>query len=197
MKPEWGGALAIATTLACIVGSSPSFGATFGNDSGSVWADTPMGRFECRDNDRTNYLQMITVGGKSVFQEQPSPDGPGGSSLYQGVRAEPGECPGIIANEQGYLIIARAIQPPQYRVFGYAVINFNDQKLLITELGQGQGPGDSKISDAKRLVWGNSGLTLQFFGYLADDETPGTDAAHPKFYKVRFNFSTGAVEVVK
>jgi hypothetical protein len=190
--------LFIATCLgALFLGSQSSFAATFGDDYYSSWAETPRGRFECRDDKSTEYRQTITLGGTLVFREIPGPRSLGGPTLSDGIKNESTGCPEIIANQNGYLVIKRAVQPPHYGVMGYAIINFNDPKFLLTELGQGQYPEDEKISASKRLKWSATGLTLQFVGYLADEQAASADSPPSKLHKVRFNFNKQAAEIVK
>jgi hypothetical protein len=183
--------------IVCILGPQSSFGGTFGSDLSSSWADTPKGRFECRDDASTDFQQVLTLGSTRIYQQQSSPEGPGGPTLSDGIQDENTGCPDIVANRNGYLVIVRAVQPPHYGVSGYAVINFNNPKLPVIELAQGQDPRDSKIKDANRLKWDDKGLTLQFIGYLANEQTSTTSTPPPKPHRVRFNFSNETVEVVK
>lgn len=200
MTVDWSKALILGASVATLtLGAERSFGATFGNDlqDGSAWADTPKGRFECRKGASTDYRQTIMVGSKYIYREPRSPNAPGGRTLSDGIRDERVGCPDIIANQQGYLVIVRAVQPPHYGVQGYAVINFNDEKFSLVELGQGQYPADSKIKSAKRLRWTDTGLTLQFIGYLPEEQAASADTPPPKFHKVRLTFGHEAPEVIK
>jgi hypothetical protein len=178
-------------------GAQSAYGATYGSDLNSSWADTPAGKFECRDDKSTDYKQTIAVGSKRIYQEPVSPNPRGGPTLFEGILDEASGCPEIIANREGYLVIVRPVQPPQYLVRGYAIINFNDPKFPLVELGQGQDEADSKIPPAKRIEWTDKGMTLQFVGYLADEQTGSADTPRPKRHKVRFSFGGGAPQVVK
>jgi hypothetical protein len=178
-----------------LLASFSSFAENFGSDPDSSWADTPKGRFECRNDASTKYLQRITVGGKLVYQEALGPDGNGGPRLSNGVLSYDPGCPTVIANQRGYAVIVRATQPPQYGVNGYAVIDFNRPDLPVVELGQGQDPRDSKIKN--RLAWTETGLALKFVGYLVEEQSGSTTSPPPKMHEVRFNFSNGKAEVLK
>jgi hypothetical protein len=190
--------IAVAAFIAIfILGGQSAFGATYGGDQDSSWADTPAGRFECRDDKTTDFKQTISVGSKRIYQEPVSPNPRGGPTLFDGIRDEAGGCPEIIANRQGYLVIVRPVQPPQFLVRGYAVINFNDPKFPLIELGQGQDEEDSRIRPAKRIEWTDGGMTLEFIGYLASEQTADADTPRPRRHKVHYSFGRQAPEVVK
>lgn len=198
LKTELKRSFFTATCLvALFLGSQSSFAATFGDDDYSSWADTPRGRFECRDDKSTDHKQTITVGGTLVFREILSPRPLGGPTLSDGIRNESSGCPVVIANQNGYLVIKRAVQPPHFGVIGYAIINFNDPRFPLVELGQGQYPEDEKISASRRLKWTETGLTFQFIGYLADEQAASADSPPSRLHKVRFNFDRQAAETIK
>lgn len=185
----------LATLL--ILPSLYAFAAAFGNDVGGSWADTPKGRFECRNDASTKYLQRITVGAALIYQERGTnnPDGNGGPNLSDGILVYDPGCAIIIANERGYAVIVRSIQPPHYGVSGYGIIDFNRHDFPVIELGQGQHPRDSKIKN--RLMWAKTGLTLNFFGFLVEEESASTNSPLPKSHQVRFSFTSGKVDVIK
>lgn len=177
--------------------SAGALAESFGNEPGAAWAETPRGRFECRNDASTRYLQRITLGSALLYQERGSnnPQGNGGPRLANGISSYDPGCPEIVANQGGRLVIVRATQPPHYGGSGYALIDFNRPDLPVIELGQGQDPRDAKIRN--RLAWSDSGLSLKFFGYLAEEESAARNAPPPKAHEVRLQFSSGKLEVVQ
>lgn len=75
-----------ALLLSCAL---PCCADAFGNDLGGSWAETPKGRFECRNDASTKFLQRITVAGTVIYQERGTnnPDGNGGPNLSNGILA--------------------------------------------------------------------------------------------------------------
>ena len=185
-----------ALTIAILLCSSvPSVAATFGSNQDSSWAETPRGRFECRKDASTKYLQRITVAGALIYRESGNnPEDPGGPTLSSGILSYDPGCPDIIANQKGYVVIFRATQPPHYGVRGYGVINFNRPDFPVTELGQGYGFRDSKRD---RLKWSATGISLKFFGWLVDEDSATTKSPAPKLHEVHFRFSNGNLDVIK
>ncbi|MBV8665530.1 MAG: hypothetical protein JO269_03510 [Burkholderiaceae bacterium] len=150
----------------------------FGNSLYESWADTPVGKFSCKVDQSTNYLQVLKLDNKIIFQQIPEPISPGGGKLSLGIDNFNAGCPVILDNHNGYVVIVRDIFPPSFGIQGYAVINFNDVNMSIMELGAGQRPADDKISKTERLKWSDNVLTLKYFGYT--NEAPGGDENSPK-----------------
>ena len=94
-------ALCMVTFLGLI---TTSFAERFSSEGGYFWADTPIGRLECHEEDG---LQVVKIGGKEEYRK-PDPFGPnsdrkGGSILPYGIQGGIG-CPKFIANESGYVV---------------------------------------------------------------------------------------------
>lgn len=172
--------------------------APFGNAIGYAWADTPQGKFECRDDKSTNYLQVLKINGQIVFQEKLSPDGIlEGETLAAGIEERGVGCPAVLANEKGYVVVVRDTQPPAFGLQGYAVIDFNKKDPALVSLVEGQRPQDSKISDKRRFQWSDKGLTLRYFGYLPGESGGSKNSPKPHAHEVFLDFVSGAVETIK
>src|SRR5262245_44113767 len=144
--------------LTLVVTGHTVFAANFGNALMHAWATTPHGKFECREDESTGNRQVLTLGGRVVYQQPPNESVQGGATLVQGIRNENVGCPSIVASQAGYVVIVRDTQPPSYGIQGYAVINFNNMPPTVTELAEGQRPGDEKSgtkigSLGTRPVW--------------------------------------------
>jgi hypothetical protein len=183
--------------LLLVVIGNPAFAANFGNALSRSWAATPHGKFECREDESTGNRQVLTLGGRVVYQQPPNESVQGGATLLQGIRNENVGCPSIVASQAGYVVIVRDTQPPSYGIQGYAVINFNNTPPTVTELAEGQRPGDEKIRDKDRIAWGKSGLVLRYYGYPRAQPGGSVHSPKPKAYSVRLDFSSEEVSQIK
>lgn len=191
-----------ARALAAMLASAApnlTFGAeNFGNEPFSAWADTPRGRFECRWDESTGHHQVLKLGGRVLFQEQPGPEGiVEGETISSGIVDWTGGCTTIMANRAGYVIVVRATAPPPYGLQGYAVINFNLADPPLVALGVGQRPQDDKIPDDRRLAWSDSGVTVRYFGYPLGESGGSLYSPKPRSHEVRFDFATGEAKQIR
>jgi hypothetical protein len=186
-----------------------SFASDFGNEGGSIWADTPVGKFECRADKSTKYRQVLKINGYEIYRE---PDhltiNSGGNSLLDGISMGPRQdrspgCPKIIENKLGYVVYeydqAREISNNPHvdvydasGVINYEIINFNVSPPTIISLTQ------VKLRDGKAyqtcFTWDNKGFIMRYYGYPFDKigEYP-----KPKFHTIRFDFATQKISSVK
>jgi hypothetical protein len=172
--------------------------ANFGHDLQGVWADTPQGKFECTNNEGTNYRQILKLNGRVVFR-QSSETGwiDEDDTLAKGIRHEGVGCPSIIANERGYVVILRDTQPPHYGVQGYAVIDFNEKEPILVTLAEGQRPQDDKITRRERFEWSAKGLRFRYFGYRPDQASSTVGSPKPRPHELFLDFSSDIVDVIK
>jgi hypothetical protein len=171
---------------------------TYENGLDHMWVDTPKGKFECKKDKSTNYRQVLKLNGKTVFKEIEGPDDiQEGENISSGILDMNLGCPFVIENRNGYVVIMRDTQPPDFGLQGYAVINFNKPTPTLKSLGEGQRPKDEKIPASKRLQWSDTDITLNYFGYTL--EHPGGDANSPKpgIHQVRYKFVSEDVERLK
>ena len=196
--------LTVALCIVTFLGlSTASFAEKFGNEDNYFWANTPIGRLECREEDGR---QIIKIGGKEEYRK-PNPFGPnsdskGGSILPYGIQGGIG-CPTFIANESGYIVYeyeqAREISnnplveiPDVNGVMNYKVINFNVSPPVIIDLTQ------VKYREGKtyksRFTWDKNGFTLRYYGYPFDKmwEYP-----KPRIHTIRFDFVTQKISRIK
>jgi hypothetical protein len=183
--------------LLLVVIGNPAFAANFGNALSRSWAATPHGKFECREAESTGTRQVLTLGGSVVYQQPPNESVQGGATLWQGMRNENVGCPSIVASQAGYVVLVRDTQPPSYGIQGYAVINFHTTPPTVTELAEGQRPGDEKIRDKARIAWGKSGLVLRYYGYPRAQPGGAVHSPKPKASSVRLDFSSAEVSQIK
>jgi hypothetical protein len=186
----------LVSGLAC---AWSAVGAQFENGIDSTWVETPQGKFECTSSKATNYLQVLRLAGRVIFQEQ---SGPGGGiaeddTLLHGIRQENVGCPWVAAVRGGYVLIGRDVQPPAFGSIGYAVIDFNKLAPSLTELALGQRPQDDNISTSNRVEWSAKSLTLRLVGYTLDEQCCTVGAPKPRPISVRYTFESQRVEVVK
>lgn len=153
----------IALTCVAVDISAAQFGNTYGESS---WADTPRGRFECVNNAATEHRQVLRLNKQLLYQQTSQHAEPSETDLLKnGIVHRDIGCPEILGSEGGFVIMVRALQPPQYQEYGYLAVDFNETDPVLLELGTGQGPKDEGISSARRLVWMPGGLALSYFGY--------------------------------
>jgi hypothetical protein len=171
----------------------------FGNESGYAWAITPQGKFECRCDASTKYLQVLTLGGRTIFQDKGGPDGIIESdTIASGITEQNIGCPTILSNRNGFVVIVRDTRPPSYGIQGYAIIDFNEKDLPLTILGEGQRPEDGdRISKSDRIKWSEDGLTLRYFGYKMNEESGVVNSPKPNLHETRFDFGAGVARQVR
>jgi len=170
---------------------------SFINDFETVWAETPKGRFECLKGAATDNLQVLKLNGRVLFEEKPGPNGiVEGKTLANGIRHENMGCPEVIGNENGYIVMARAVQPPQYGLTGYVLVDVNAKQPRLVALCTATRSKDEKIAKAQRFVWSATGVTLRYVGYRCD-ESENSPGAKPGPHEVRYEFASGAVQQLK
>jgi hypothetical protein len=98
-------------SVAAVAFIPSSIAGNFGNDIYSSWADTPKGKFECRQDKSTNNLQVLKLGGRLLYQQPRNEFIQGGNDLTTGIRNENIGCPEVIASKDGYLIVVRDTIP--------------------------------------------------------------------------------------
>ena len=180
--------------LACAASADAE---SFINDFETVWAETPKGRFECLKGAATEQRQVLKLNGRVLFEEKPSPDGiVEGKTLANGIKHEDMGCPEVVGNQNGYIVMERAVQPPQYGLSGYVLVDVNAAQPRLVALCTASRSKDEKIAKAQRLVWSAGGVNLRYFGYRCG-ESANSDAAKPGPHEVRFDFATGAVQQLK
>lgn len=196
--------LAIALSIVTFLGlPTIVFAEKYGNKNGSFWADTPIGRLECREEDGR---QVITIGGKEEYRK-PNPYGPdsdkkGGNILPYGVEGGVG-CPIVIANESGYIVYKHEqipeisnnplVQVPDVSgVMNYSIINFNVSPPLIIDLTQVK--YHEGLAYQPRIVWDKNGFTMRYYGYPFDKMW---QYPKPKFHTIRFDFVTQKISRIK
>lgn len=177
------------------VASSSAFADHFENKLNYFSADTPQGKFECVIDKSTNNQQVLRLNSKVIFR-QAAGKGIQGGDLVEGIAIGDVRCPDIVANHNGYLVIARSIQPPWYGLVDYAVINFNDKPATFTELVEAQSPQDEKVNAANRVSWDKRGFTLTYVGYKLGEYGGSVDSPKPRRYKVRLEFADDTVSQV-
>lgn len=186
-----------------------AFANEFGNEDRFTWADTPIGRFECRADKSTKYNQVLKINDKEIYRE---PDhltiSSGGNTIYDGISMGPIQagspaCPKIIENKMGYVVYkykqAREISnnphveiPDVTGVINYEVINFNLSPPVIINLSQTQSREGKKYQPS--FTWDSKGLTMRYFGYPFDKMG---QYPKPKFHTVRFDFATQKISRIK
>ena len=170
---------------------------SFINDFETVWAETPKGRFECLKGSATEQRQVLKLNGRVLFEEKPNPAGiVEGKTLANGIKHEDMGCPEVVGNENGYIVMERAVQPPQYGLAGYVLVDVNTAQPRLVALCKASRSKDEKIAKAQRLVWSATGVNLRYFGYRCD-ESENSPGAKPGPHEVRVEFATGAVQQLK
>lgn len=170
---------------------------SFINDFETVWAETPKGRFECLKGPATDQRQVLKLNGRVLFEETPNPDGiVEGKTLANGIKHEDMGCPEVVGNENGHVVLVRAVQPPQYGLTGYVLVDVNAAPPRLVALCKASRAKDEKIAKAQRLVWSATGVNLRYFGYRCD-ESEHDPGAKPATHEVRVTFATGAVQQLK
>ena len=173
------------TTIAFVFFAATPPAASFGQLENGAWADTPKGRFECQI--ATEGIQTLKLDGTVIYRGV-SPDlvkdGPITDGFLAGDTSGVG-CFDIIDNAAGYLVIQRAISPPWYRLYDFAVIDFGASPPSITELVEGdRPPGKSQ----KRIVlWNAKGFSLRYYGLPIGAER---ESEEPALHELWFDFGT-------
>jgi hypothetical protein len=196
-KSSVGSMVSTLGVLILVVLGHTAFATNFGNALSGSWADTPQGKFACRADESTSNRQVLTLGESVVYQQPPNEDVQGGPTLVHGIRNENVGCPSIIASHAGYVVIVRDTQPPSYGIQGYAVINFNATPPTVTELAEGQRPGDEKIRDHDRIAWDKTSLVLRYHGYPRAQPGGSVRSPKPQAHSVRLDFASEAVSQLK
>lgn len=168
---------------------------TFENLSNKSWANTPKGKFECSENATGKYL--LKLSGKIIFQGNLMAVNQLGGFLKDGLKNDNTGCPQIISSHLGYVVVVRDVQPPHYGIQGYAVINFNDQEYLVTELGEGQRPRDEGIPEKSRITWDAKGFKLVYFGYPMEQQGGSANSPKARMHAVRYDFKLDEARQVR
>ena len=164
-----------------------------------VWANTPVGKFECVEEKTGNENYVLKLDGKIIhegnFHNDSSSD-----FLEDGLGNDLGHCPDILENKNGYLIIIFYQQPPFYGVYEYAVINFHQSEKsvsdavagrhIVSELGTGQSKNDKKIPIKERIKWDEKGFTFTYFGYEMNEECCTKESPRSQMHAVRYDFKS-------
>lgn len=170
----------LSLTLSCLMLSAAGsiLAAPFTNDLDSFSADTPRGEFECICNGSTDYKQVLMLDGIEIYRQPRLLLRPNETNLLQdGIVHEDIGCPTILDNREGFILMIRNLQPPQYGVMGYVLADFNESEPTLIDLGIAENPQDDEIPPDQRLTYNSDGFTLHYFGYA-----PGVDPqeAQPK-----------------
>jgi hypothetical protein len=188
----------VCAFLALVAASGAGKCADFENDLGSMWVKTPKGEFECINNKATDYLQVLRLDGRVIYEEVRGPDGiREDSTLRHGIVQEGVGCPWVVAVHQGLVVIVRDLQPPAFGVQGYAVIDFNKGEPSLTHLAAGQRPRDDNIPSERRIEWSEGSFVLRVLGFAPDEECCTVGSPEPRALRVRYTYENGRVEVVK
>lgn len=159
---------------------------------------TPKGKFECINNQATDYLQVLRLDGRVIYEQVRGPDGiTEDSTLRHGIVQRGVGCPWVVAVHRGLVVIVRELQPPAYGVQGYAVIDFNKAQPSLIRLAAGQRPEDDNIPSERRIEWSEGSFLLRVLGYAPDEECCTVGAPEPRELRVRYTYENGRVEVVK
>lgn len=173
------------STIAFVFLATTPPAASFGPLENGAWADTPKGRFECEI--ATGGIQTLKLDGKVIYHGV-SPDlvkdGPISEGFLSGDTSGVG-CFEIIDNAAGYLVIQRAISPPWYGLYDFAVIDFGPSPPTITELVEGDTPPGK--SQTRVVVWDAKGFRLRYYGLPIGAER---ESEKPALHELRFDFGT-------
>lgn len=186
---------AVATSL--LLGSAcPALAATFSNLAGEAFsAQTPQGVFECVSNAATGHRQVLKLGGKEIYRQSPQSDAPSETDLLRdGIIHRDIGCPTVLASSDGYVLMVRDLQPPQYQTRGYLLADFNEDTPALIDLGTGQGPQDDKIEDKQRLSWQKGGFVLNYFGYAPGTDTETQPTPEPANQTTLFTFAGNQIQ---
>lgn len=169
----------------------------FKNDLNQAWASTPNGKFECSSGKSARDPDILKFAGKVFFKGSmmaaTSSDGTLSSGIYN---ANIG-CPTVVASNMGYVVMVRQTQPPSFGINGYLVLDTNANPPELVELAESQSPQDDKVSDATRVQWTKSGLTLSYFGYPVGTQGGDANSPKPKMRKAFYSFKSGEVSQVR
>ena len=166
----------------------------------SFSAETPQGLFRCENSAATAHRQVLTLNGQILYQQAPQQDRPEETDLLQdGIIHEDIGCPRVLGNGNGFVVLARDLQPPQYGVEGYLAVNFNEAPPYLIDLGTSYRSPDATGDHEPRIQWLDGGLVLHYDGDLPADLDP--DGAHtdtaPDTHTARtvlFSFATASVQ---
>jgi hypothetical protein len=174
------------TAIAFVLFAATSPAASHGKLDNGAWADTPKGRFECQM--ATGGIQTLKLDGKVLYQGvEPDlvKDGPITDGFLSGDTTGV-DCFDFIDNRAGYLVIQRAIAPPWYGLYDFAVIDFGASPPTITELVEGDVP--PRKSNIKDLVlWKANGFSLRYYGLPIGAER---ESEKPALHELWFDFGT-------
>jgi len=181
--------------------TTTSFADKFGDKDGSFWADTPIGRLECREEDGQ---QVVKIDGKA---EHRLDDSRVGGSIFPFGLVGSTSCPEFIANEYGYVVyefhqeLETGNNPAAdiLYVIGlmyYKVINFNVSPPKIIDLTLAQWREGNNYQS--RFIWDKNGFTLRYYGYPFDKSWwEYLTRPKPKFHTIRFDFATQKISRIK
>jgi hypothetical protein len=179
---------ALAFVFLTATSPAPSFGPL----PNGGWADTPKGRFECQIE--TGGIEVLKLDGKVIYKGNAPDvvkDGPIAEGFLAGDTSGV-KCFNIIDNRAGYLVIQRAIAPPWYQLYDFAVIDFGASPPTITELVEGDTPpGRSKTGV---VSWKANGFSLRYYGLPAGAER---ESGKPALHELWFDFGTKKTTHVK
>lgn len=160
--------------------------------------DTPQGRFTCESSADTDYRQVLKLGDKILYRQPRGPDAPQETDLLKdGIIDRDLGCPSVVGHNGGHIVLRRALQPPQYQVDGYLLVDFTQDDPALIDLGTGHRPARNEDVPADQgLRITDGGLVLRYYGDLPDmliQGDPPVDPA-PAARAVLYSFSSGALQ---
>lgn len=181
--------------LSCLLASA-AFADSFSNVAGeSFTAQTSRGNFECTDNDATDHRQLLRLNGRTLYKQPAHTDEPAETQLLRnGIIHRDIGCPRVLASANGFVLMSRDLQPPQYQVHGYLLADFNEDDPVLIDLGTGQGPKDDEITDNQRMTWNTNGLALHYFGYFPAPLAPAGQTPKPSRQTTLLSFSSKEIQ---
>ncbi|CAM5186338.1 hypothetical protein CDEN61S_02131 [Castellaniella denitrificans] len=170
--------------------------AAFSNVAGeSFAARTPRGLFSCENSAATDHRQVLKLDGRILYRQPARLDRPEETDrLRDGIIHDDIGCPRVLGGGDGFVVLVRNLQPPQYGVQGYLAVNFREDDPYLIDLGTGYRPEDDAIPDERRLRWMDGGLVLRYFGDLPDSLAAGGASRDPPRANrtILFNFAESA-----
>lgn len=161
----------------------------------SFTAETPRGRFECINNATTDHKQSLVLDGHEIYRQPRLALDPAETDLLRdGIVHRDIGCPWVLGSRDGFVLMVRDLQPPQYGVRGYLLVDFNEDDPVLIDMGTGQNPQDDQITDKQRLSWEKGGLRLQYFGYAPGVDLDVVLSPTPSRQLMLFSFSNKIVQ---
>jgi hypothetical protein len=185
----------ISTTFAFVFLTATAQAPSFGPLPNGGWADTPKGRFECQIE--KGGIEVLKLDGKVIYQGY-APDVVKDGPIAEGFLAGDTSgvnCFNIIDNRAGYLVIQRAIAPPWYSLYDFAVIDFGASPPTIRELVEGDTPPGKSNEGIVR--WKADGFSLRYYGLPVGVAHDSESAPKPALHELWFDFAAKKSTQVK